>query len=470
MPRIVPLGAGYDIEWVSSWCGASNVPVRARDCITTGCAGVRPRGPVTAAAVGARVRPSGLAHLGPGPARLRSDARRRTVVEAAAAAVHDAVGGCGRRRARVVDDPRTNGRVRGARRCLASRPHARRPGRGRRGGRRDGARSVVGVQRRAGQLRGVAGGVRAVGDRGAPGASGAPRVRPAGRRGAPAPGDLAVPARLRGVDLAARGAGARRGRRGGPRRSPGSGPTSSGARARSAPATPRGPLRARGAPAAASTLRCRCSRTRPPASASPPASRPAFAAWRGPAARVLALLAVAYVVLVAVATLAGYAGNPRYLVPAITVLAVLAGVGAAGLPWPRLGVAALLALTLVAHAGDLRTEARDVAAPLRCPHRARRGDPRLGWCRAPAVLRSGADRVRHARARGAARRRAAAGDRGTGPGTRHDAPAAAADAAAGPVTGAVSEGPPDSVSWCAGAAGPSGRPVGRVRPHGPASR
>ena len=87
----------------------------------------------------------------------------------------------------------------------------------------------------------------------------------------------------------------------------------------------------------------------------------AFAAWRGPAARVLALLAVAYVVLVAAATLAGYAGNPRYLVPAITVLAVLAGVGAAGLPWPRLGVAALLALTLVAHAGDLRTEARDVA-------------------------------------------------------------------------------------------------------------
>ena len=62
------------------------------------------------------------------------------------------------------------------------------------------------------------------------------------------------------------------------------------------------------------------------------------------------------------ATFAGYAGNPRYLVPAIAVLAVLAGVGAAALPWPRLGVAALLALTLVAHAGDLRTAARDVAA------------------------------------------------------------------------------------------------------------
>ena len=45
----------------------------------------------------------------------------------------------------------------------------------------------------------------------------------------------------------------------------------------------------------------------------------AFAAWRRPLARVLALLAVAYVVLVAVATFAGYAGNPRYLVPAIAV-------------------------------------------------------------------------------------------------------------------------------------------------------
>ncbi len=87
----------------------------------------------------------------------------------------------------------------------------------------------------------------------------------------------------------------------------------------------------------------------------------AFAAWRRPPARVLAGLAVAYAMLVAAATFAGYAGNPRYLVPAIAVLAVLAGVGAAALPWPRLGVAVLLALTLVAHAGDLRTAGRDVA-------------------------------------------------------------------------------------------------------------
>ena len=78
-------------------------------------------------------------------------------------------------------------------------------------------------------------------------------------------------------------------------------------------------------------------------------------------ARMLALLAVAYAALVAVATFA-VPGNPRYLVPAIAVLAVLAGVGAAALPWPRVGVAALLVLTFVAHAGDLRTAARDVAA------------------------------------------------------------------------------------------------------------
>jgi hypothetical protein len=111
----------------------------------------------------------------------------------------------------------------------------------------------------------------------------------------------------------------------------------------------------------------------------------AFAAWRGSAARVLALLAVAYVLLVAVATFAGYAGNPRYLVPAIAVLAVLAGVGAAWLPWPRLGVAALLALTLAAHAGDLRTAARDVAAR----SDARRGlDEAIRLSGGAAVLRS----------------------------------------------------------------------------------
>ncbi len=86
----------------------------------------------------------------------------------------------------------------------------------------------------------------------------------------------------------------------------------------------------------------------------------ALAAWRSPPARVLGALAVAYVVLVAIATLAGYAGNPRYLVPALAVLAVLAGVGAARLPWPRLAVGALLVLTLWAHAADLRTGARDV--------------------------------------------------------------------------------------------------------------
>ena len=81
-------------------------------------------------------------------------------------------------------------------------------------------------------------------------------------------------------------------------------------------------------------------------------------------------------------------------------------------------VAALLALTLVAHAGDLRTAARDVGQRDDVRTGLDEAIARLGWCRAPAVLRAGAHRVRHARARRAARRRAAARDRGTGPGTR----------------------------------------------------
>ena len=46
--------------------------------------------------------------------------------------------------------------------------------------------------------------------------------------------------------------------------------------------------------------------------------------------------------------------------PALALLAVLAGVGAARLPRPGVAVAALLALTLAAQLGDLRTSARDV--------------------------------------------------------------------------------------------------------------
>jgi hypothetical protein len=86
----------------------------------------------------------------------------------------------------------------------------------------------------------------------------------------------------------------------------------------------------------------------------------ALAVRRAGPPRVLGALAAAYVGIVALATLAGYAGNPRYLVPALAVLAVLAGVGAAATAWPRAALAVLLALTLWGHAGDLRTAARDV--------------------------------------------------------------------------------------------------------------
>jgi hypothetical protein len=86
----------------------------------------------------------------------------------------------------------------------------------------------------------------------------------------------------------------------------------------------------------------------------------AWAAWRVPAARPVGALALAYVALVAVATLLGYAGNPRYLVPALALLAVLAGVGAARLPRPGFAVAVLVALTAAVQLGDLRTAARDV--------------------------------------------------------------------------------------------------------------
>lgn len=78
----------------------------------------------------------------------------------------------------------------------------------------------------------------------------------------------------------------------------------------------------------------------------------------------LAAGAVAWVVLVAVLTQAGYAGNPRYLVPAAAVGAVLAGVGAARLvgllaahPFPSwLPVAALVGAIAALQAGDLRDQ------------------------------------------------------------------------------------------------------------------
>jgi hypothetical protein len=94
----------------------------------------------------------------------------------------------------------------------------------------------------------------------------------------------------------------------------------------------------------------------------------AVAAGRG-AERALALLALAWVGLVAVETELGYAGNPRYLVPAAGLGAVLAGVGVARLgaaAWgPRLppaplACAALLAAMLALGLGDLRAQLAEV--------------------------------------------------------------------------------------------------------------
>jgi hypothetical protein len=95
------------------------------------------------------------------------------------------------------------------------------------------------------------------------------------------------------------------------------------------------------------------------------AGTPAFACavlalLRRPAAPVaLVLGALAWIVLVAVMTAAGYAGNPRYLVAAGALLAVAAGVGAvrlAGPPGAVLLVAAVAATTI----GGLRDDVREI--------------------------------------------------------------------------------------------------------------
>jgi hypothetical protein len=99
----------------------------------------------------------------------------------------------------------------------------------------------------------------------------------------------------------------------------------------------------------------------------------AVAPWRSASAplRGIAAAALAYVVLVALAAQGGYAGNPRYLVPATALGAVLAGVGiargvraAAGRRGSLPAVAALLALVAVLiplRLGGLREDVREVA-------------------------------------------------------------------------------------------------------------
>jgi hypothetical protein len=76
----------------------------------------------------------------------------------------------------------------------------------------------------------------------------------------------------------------------------------------------------------------------------------------------LGLLAAAalYVLIVAVMTQAGYAGNPRYLVPAAALAAVLAAVATARVAAP-LGLV-LVALVAGVTAGDLRAQTRLIGA------------------------------------------------------------------------------------------------------------
>jgi hypothetical protein len=90
-----------------------------------------------------------------------------------------------------------------------------------------------------------------------------------------------------------------------------------------------------------------------------------WAARRGRATAVgLFLLAIAWVAIVAAMTAAGYAGNPRYLVAAGALFAVLAAVGAAWLAGAlRLPAAAALVVPLAVGAlafAGLRDDVRDV--------------------------------------------------------------------------------------------------------------
>ena len=80
----------------------------------------------------------------------------------------------------------------------------------------------------------------------------------------------------------------------------------------------------------------------------------------GPLARRIFAAAAAWVLLVAVMTVAGYAGNPRYLVAAAALGAALAGAGAvrvgekARAPWA--GALVLVALVIVVTGGTLRDQ------------------------------------------------------------------------------------------------------------------
>jgi hypothetical protein len=85
----------------------------------------------------------------------------------------------------------------------------------------------------------------------------------------------------------------------------------------------------------------------------------ALVPWRraSPTVRAMALAAVAYVAIVAVSAQAGFAGNPRYLVPAAALGCVLAGIGVARLGRFALPAAAVVAVALaVTQAGHLKRD------------------------------------------------------------------------------------------------------------------
>jgi hypothetical protein len=87
----------------------------------------------------------------------------------------------------------------------------------------------------------------------------------------------------------------------------------------------------------------------------------ALVPWRraSPAMRAMALAGAAYVLIVAVSSQAGFAGNPRYLVPAEALFCVLAGIGAARFRRPA-AVALAVALTIT-QAGHLRRDLDSIA-------------------------------------------------------------------------------------------------------------
>ena len=95
--------------------------------------------------------------------------------------------------------------------------------------------------------------------------------------------------------------------------------------------------------------------------AAAPLAVAALVPWRRaePMLRALALAGVAYVLIIAVTSQAGFAGNPRYLVPAEALFCVLAGVGAARVP--RVLAIALLVVLAASSAGHIRADLRSIA-------------------------------------------------------------------------------------------------------------